>query len=550
MTDDPGTTVSYADDARRYRLDSRIATGGMGEVWRATDTSLDREVAIKLLKHEYAGDPLFRQRFEAEARHAAVLHHPGVAAVYDVGESLTGDGLPRPYLVMELVDGQPLSALLRRGEPLDPQAVRELLTQAADALGAAHAAGIVHRDVKPANLLVTRDRVVKVTDFGIARALSSSALTSTGQVMGTPQYLSPEQARGETATPASDVYGLGVVAFECLTGHRPFEKESPVATALAHLHDPVPPLPDSVPADLAAVVGRALAKVPAERYPDASAFAAALRGTGEATTQVVPLPMTPAADAPATQVLPATGVLPLAGAAAAAGAAGGAASAAPPPQREDGEDQRRRSNGPLIAVVLAAIALVALATWWAFGRDTDTTDVPPAPVTPSVSASESPRESPTPSETASESATIDLDEGDYLGRDVDEVVDDLRGLGLDPEPVAIANPGDEQAGTVADVTPTRGLEEGDAVTVSYYREAQQEEDEGEEEEEPTGAPSPTRGPTRSPSPQAPDPTQGQTSNPDQGAPSGSSTTPVATAPSTPATQSGRTVTEQSVEDHG
>src|SRR4051794_39376985 len=259
----------------------------MGEVWRATDTSLGREVAVKVLKSEYADDPLFRSRFETEARRAASLHHPGVASVYDVGESqllgaADGSSVPRPFLVMELVDGQPLSALLRGGRPLDPEVVQELMAQAADAIGAAHRAGIVHRDVKPANLLVTPDRTVKITDFGIARASDGLGLTGTGQVMGTPQYLSPEQARGATATPASDVYSLGVVAFECLTGHRPFDAEFPVATALAHLNDPVPDLPRTVPADLAAVVRRALSKDPAARFPDGDAFAAALRNPAAA----------------------------------------------------------------------------------------------------------------------------------------------------------------------------------------------------------------------------------------------------------------------------
>ena len=173
---------------------------------------------------------------------------------------------------MELVDGQPLSALLRGGRPLDPEVVRDLMAQAADAIGAAHRAGIVHRDVKPANLLVTPDRQIKITDFGIARASDGLGLTATGQVMGTPQYLSPEQARGATATPASDVYSLGVVAFECLAGHRPFDADSPVATALAHLNDPVPDLPPEVPADLAAVVRRAMAKDAGQRYADGDAL--------------------------------------------------------------------------------------------------------------------------------------------------------------------------------------------------------------------------------------------------------------------------------------
>ena len=278
----------------------------MGEVWRATDTLLDRSVAVKLLKAEYADNPTFRVRFESEAQHAASLHHPNIATVYDVGEACMTDGSRsrRPYLVMELVDGQPLSALLRPDVPLDPLATRELLAQAADGLGAAHANGIVHRDVKPANLLVTPNRQIKITDFGIARAVEGVGLTGTGEVIGTPQYLSPEQAQGLTATPASDVYSLAVVAFECLAGRRPFVGETPVATALAHLREPVPDLPASVPADLAAVVRRGLAKDAAERFTDGDAFAAALRSPATAVTAVVAAPVPP--------VPPPTAVTPVA----------------------------------------------------------------------------------------------------------------------------------------------------------------------------------------------------------------------------------------------
>ncbi|MDQ4054629.1 MAG: serine/threonine protein kinase, partial [Actinomycetota bacterium] len=242
MTDQ--TSEHFVDDGNRYRLDSRIATGGMGEVWRATDTALNREVAVKVLKTEYADDPAFRERFAIEARHAAALHHRGVAGVFDFGEAhhagvADGSGMPRPFLVMELVEGEPLSVLLRQGvesdRTLDRDAVRDLLAQAGDAIGAAHEAGIVHRDVKPANLMVTPDGQLKVTDFGIARAADGAGITQTGAVMGTPQYLSPEQAQGLPATPRSDVYSLGVVAFECLAGRRPFDADSPVATALAHI---------------------------------------------------------------------------------------------------------------------------------------------------------------------------------------------------------------------------------------------------------------------------------------------------------------------------
>ena len=275
MTSDD-TTGLAADSGERYERGARIATGGMGEVWRARDTVLGREVAVKVLKQEFADDPTFRARFEAEARHAAGLHHPGIASVFDYGV-LADAGTP--YLVMELVEGKPLSELLASGQPFDPEQARAIALQVADALAVAHAAGVVHRDVKPANLLVTPDGQVKITDFGIARAVDSVAYTQTGQIVGTPHYLSPEQARGESATSASDVYALGVVLFECLAGRRPFVADTPIATALAHIREDVPALPDSVPADLAAVVQRALVKDPAERYADGSALAAALRGS-------------------------------------------------------------------------------------------------------------------------------------------------------------------------------------------------------------------------------------------------------------------------------
>ena len=312
------TPGGHVDDAQRYLLESRIATGGMGEVWSARDTVLDRPVAVKVLKAEYADDALFRTRFETEARNAAALHHPGIAAVFDYGQGAPGDGSSthRPYLVMELVDGQPLSALLRPGAPLDPAATQELLAQAADALGVAHAAGIVHRDVKPANLLVTPDRRIKVTDFGIARAAEGMALTQTGEVMGTPAYISPEQAEGTSATAASDVYSLAVVAFECLAGRKPFVADTPVGTAIAHLRNPVPDLPDTVPADLAAVVRRGMAKSPAERFPDGAAFARALRspasvtGAGAATV-VAPAVAPPVApEGSTTEVMPAAAPAP------------------------------------------------------------------------------------------------------------------------------------------------------------------------------------------------------------------------------------------------
>jgi len=257
------TTGAAGVLAGRYRLDERIAVGGMGEVWRAEDTVLGRSVAVKCLKPEYVDDAEFRERFRAEARHAAGLSHPGIASVFDYGEQVEPE--KSAWLVMELVDGEPLSTLLRRTGRLPAEQALDLVGQAALALEAAHLAGVVHRDVKPGNLLVRPDGVVKVTDFGIARATDAVPITRTGTVVGTAYYLSPEQASGAAVTPASDVYSLGVVAYECLAGERPFPGTNPVAVATAHLHNPPPPLPDDVPAPVRDLVLRALEKDPARR---------------------------------------------------------------------------------------------------------------------------------------------------------------------------------------------------------------------------------------------------------------------------------------------
>lgn len=399
----------FADDSRRYALTSRIATGGMGEVWRGTDTVLSRPVAVKVLKPEYADDALFRTRFETEARHAASLHHPGIAGVFDFGEAapVEGSTSPRPFLVMELVEGQPLSNLLRPDAPMDPAVVRDLLAQAADALGAAHAAGIVHRDVKPGNLIVTPDRRTKVTDFGIARAAEGMSLTETGQVLGTPAYISPEQAEGKRATAASDVYALGVVAFECLAGRKPFLADTPVATAVAHLRQPVPDLPDSVPGDLAAVVRRSMAKDPAERYADGAAFAAALRdpaGAAAAGEATVVAPVVAGSPAPAEEEPTRTQVIAPVPAAAAAAAGATAAGG--------GAGGGRRSRGGLprwvpLALLGVALLVVALVLVQALGDDGTTTDDTPQRETPTRTGTPSPEEEPTqaPSEDPAETQT-------------------------------------------------------------------------------------------------------------------------------------------------
>ena len=251
--------------AGRYRLTDRIAAGGMGEVWRAEDNLLNRAVAVKLLPTGRAGDDAFLARFRAEARYAASLSHPGIARVYDYGESSEFGGA---YLVMELVNGEPLSAILARAGRLSPDATLDIMSQAARALDAAHQAGIVHRDIKPGNLLVAVGGTTKITDFGIATAVAAaqaSHLTETGMVMGTAMYVSPEQATGAHVTDASDIYSLGVVAYECLAGHPPFTASEPLAIAFAHKHEPVPALPPDVPPPVSDLVYHMLAKTPEER---------------------------------------------------------------------------------------------------------------------------------------------------------------------------------------------------------------------------------------------------------------------------------------------
>ena len=254
----------------RYALQSRIARGGMGDVWEARDEVLGRTVAAKVMRPDTQADPVFSARFKDEARHTAGLSHPNIAAVYDYGEQ---GGIA--YLVMELVRGEPLNEIIARG-PMAPDQVRSIAGQAALALQAAHDADVVHRDVKPANIMVTPDGRVKLTDFGIARATGGASHTMTGEVIGTPHYLSPEQALGRGATGSSDLYALGIVMYEMLTGTRPFDAGSPVATALQQVNDEPPPLPESVPADLRAIVASCLAKRPEDRPVSCAALAAEL----------------------------------------------------------------------------------------------------------------------------------------------------------------------------------------------------------------------------------------------------------------------------------
>ena len=271
----------------RYELVSRIAIGGMGEVWKANDSVIGRTVAIKILKDEYMGDSGFRERFRAEARHAALVNHEGIANVFDYGEE---EG--SAYLVMELVPGEALSSILEREKILPATRVLSIVSQTASALHAAHQAGLVHRDIKPGNLLITPDGSVKITDFGIARLADQVPLTATGQVMGTVQYLAPEQAGGKPASPATDVYSLGIVAYEALAGKRPFRGESQVAIAMAQIKETPPELPSSIPSAVRALVMSCMAKKPegrpASAHDLAQAALAIARGDDAAGLALIP----------------------------------------------------------------------------------------------------------------------------------------------------------------------------------------------------------------------------------------------------------------------
>jgi eukaryotic-like serine/threonine-protein kinase len=269
----PGTVLGG-----RFRLVERIASGGMGDVWRCVDEVLGRTVAVKILLPALLEEPGFTDRFRGEALTMATINHASVVDIYDYGS----DPSAGAYLVMEYVEGDALSRTLARVSRLTPARTMALVAQAADALQAAHEKGVVHRDVKPGNLLVRPNGTLVLTDFGIARSAGAAALTAAGSVLGTAMYISPEQAMGEQATPLSDVYALGVVAYQCLAGRRPFEGENPLEIAMRHVREAAPPLPPDIPPNVRAIVERAMAKDPKARWPTASAFAAvARRAAGE-----------------------------------------------------------------------------------------------------------------------------------------------------------------------------------------------------------------------------------------------------------------------------
>lgn len=482
----------------RFQLTDRIAIGGMGEVWKARDQVLGRIVAIKILKEEYTGDPGFLNRFRAEARHTALLNHEGIANVFDYGEE---EG--SAYLVMELVPGQPLSAIIEREHILSPDRTLSIIGQTATALGVAHQQGLVHRDVKPGNLLIMPDGRVKITDFGIARIADQVPLTATGQVMGTAQYLAPEQATGQPATGSSDIYALGVIGYELLAGRRPFSGESQIAIALAQVNDAPPDLPDTIPHPVRALIASMLAKDPADRPANAEVLAQAVAAirrndiraaeaavpgmllfsdpTGPMTAPVpAPTSVTRAVPAPTTSALPT-----VAGAGVGAAAGAGAVAATrdwneedideEPPQEE--EEPRGRSPWLIPLVVLLVLAALAAAAFLLgpllAGLGDEEPSAPPATsrsATPSRTPSQSPSPEPTTVEPTTAAPTtpeaIVVDAAAYQGRPVDVVVAELTALGFVVNQEAETTDQFEP-GTVLRLTPVGPLPPGSEITVIF-----------------------------------------------------------------------------------
>ncbi|WP_231444110.1 protein kinase domain-containing protein [Brevibacterium zhoupengii] len=488
----------------RYKLTSRIAVGGMGEVWKGVDSVLGREIAAKILKDEYLSDTTFLARFRAEAQNMGRASDPGIAGVFDYG-----DEQGSPYLVMEYVPGEALSAIIERSAPLSETDTLSIVSQSAQALGAAHKVGVIHRDIKPGNILMTPDFRVKITDFGIARVTDQAPLTKTGQVMGTAQYLAPEQATGKGSGSGSDLYALGIIAYEALAGQRPFTGDSQVAIAIAQVNQQHPPLPDTVSEPLRRFVDCLLEKKPERRPSDAMAVSRAAdalaagdvagaeeilpqmrlgSAASEALTQVFnnpePVPTTKAMPVTAsneeTRVYPGAAAAGVAGAGA-AGAAGAAANGSEldAENAEDKElDEKQSKKGRALIWILAIIALIAVGSllWFFLGGG----NAEPEP-NPSTSA-------PTTSQAAKK---IEIDKSDYIGLTESSATQNLEQQGLEAETQTIES--SRAAGTVADVGEGENgytFEEGDTVTL-YISSGPAEEPVETEEPEPSSTPTPS-----------------------------------------------------------
>ncbi|TCO64634.1 serine/threonine-protein kinase [Actinocrispum wychmicini] len=448
--------------ANRYRLARRIAVGGMGEVWEAADTRLDRAVAVKVLKPELCGDAEFLHRFRTEARTMSSLNHPGIASVHDYGETAAIPDGPQDtaYLVMELVEGEPLAGILARERRINAERALDILEQAGIALQAAHASGYVHRDVKPGNILITPAGVVKLTDFGIAKAADAAPVTRSGMVMGTAHYIAPEQALGHDAEPASDVYSLAVVGYECLAGHRPFLSENAVTVAMMHIRDMPPPLPPDVPPGARAVIDATLVKDPRRRYSNGGEFAAAVAAVRAGRPLPTPSGLVMAAAHTGThpriaptamppQMGPGTGAFPM----------------PPRPRRRSG----RAWLWALLVLILVALVVLAI---WAIPRLTGsgTRGTPtPAGATPGKTGVSFPNGESTYGEPSGQGrpGQVQVRPGDLLDHPADYVVESLRKSGLRPDVRSRPNgqPQDLRTCLVTSVQPIGTLDQGSTVTV-------------------------------------------------------------------------------------
>jgi serine/threonine-protein kinase len=423
---------------KRYRLIKKIAVGGMGEVWQAQDETILRQVAIKILKQQYMGDPDFVDRFRTEAKHAAMINHDGIANVYDYGED---EG--SAYLIMELVPGEALSSILEREKTLPEQQVISIITQTALALDAAHREGLVHRDVKPGNLLITPDGQVKITDFGIARVANQVSLTQTGQVMGTVQYLAPEQATGKAATAAGDIYSLGIVAYESLAGRRPFKGDTQMAIAMAQINDVPPPLPEGIDPRLVRLVMDCLAKKPDLRPKSALELAA--RAEALMADSATHIPISTFIPTGVELVSDETTVI----------------------NTDTKPTPTVPAIWPWITLILLLLGTIAVIVW--AGLVAPKNSVTPSP-TPSDTSSKTPTPTPTPTPTETAAKVVVL-LSDYQGLDVSLVVPRLSDLGLIVEPIAgtALAADDPSISQVYDLSPLGSLEVGSTITVYYYQ---------------------------------------------------------------------------------
>ncbi|WP_222195386.1 protein kinase domain-containing protein [Modestobacter italicus] len=461
----------------RYELLGSIAVGGMGEVWRARDTRLNRDVAVKVLRREFTANPTSLARFRAEAQHSAGLLHPNIATLFDYGEVLPGPagGEHLAYLVMELVRGESLSGLLRRDGRLPADRTLEVMRQAAAGLAAAHAAGVVHRDVKPGNVLLATDGAVKLTDFGVAVSAASMPLTRTGEVIGTANYLAPEQAQGLRATPASDVYALGLVAYECLAGQRAFDGDDPLAVALRQVNETPPPLPDDVPEPVRRLVERTMAKDPAERFADGAALHAAVDdviagrpdgAAGEPRTAVMPALRAPEPAARRTPT-PVPPFPPTRAFAVPDPSATGRHHAAPEPadrhladlpdlDDEELDDLERRRRWPMVLAAVLTLIVVAGGTVAFLQLAGDRGAEQAAPPTASAPATSS----------APVVTLISLSTADHVGQPIADVEASLveRGLQVTRQPLETDDVPD---GQVIALNPVGQVMPGTVVTVTH-----------------------------------------------------------------------------------